>query len=634
MVSIQRYLDTLEAPEFESGDEEVVVKSEKVKKGKKGKKGRDSADKDEEAAKLDKGFKFETEESKVISDWNFIVDDELKKKVNKRVEEAVQEEAESEDEDEDDEDEEEEEEKEETIAMEMPDRGGDVPDPEEDSAQAIADFFDEDKQVNTAKTNVSFAKLQLSRPILKALGELNYVNPTPIQKESIPIALLGKDIVAGAETGSGKTAAYMIPILERLLFKPSKVNKTRVVVLTPTRELSIQVFDVGKKLGKYANSITYGMAVGGLNLRKQEQELKSKPDIVIATPGRFIDHIRNSPSFNVDSLEVLVVDEADRMLEEGFQQELTEILSLIPQKRQTLLFSATMNSKIATLIQMGLNKPVRIMVDSPNKAAAKLTQEFVRIRAREALKPALLYNILTTIDSKQQRRIVVFVSRKEMAHKLKLVLKVLGINAGELHGALSQEQRLISVTNFKNLSVPVLICTDLAARGLDIPKIEFVINYDMPKSYDIYVHRVGRTARANREGQSISLVGERNIERAIVKQALKNIEADKGAISRQVNWPEVEKVNKKIEENKAALDELVEQEQQQKEIEIAEREIKKGENFLKYKTDILARPKRTWFEKESDKTENKDKRKKLVNRKQRKRIEEGNRSVSFGKLKK
>jgi ATP-dependent RNA helicase DDX27 len=285
--------------------------------------------------------------------------------------------AEEEVEEEEEEDEEEEEQVEEPKEEEMVEEDGSDAEIDEDSPEELAKFYaDQSESATSTQTHTTFQTLQLSRPVLKGLAQLGYSKPSPIQSASIPIALLGKDIVAGAVTGSGKTAAYMIPIIERLLYKPAKISSTRVIVLAPTRELAIQVCDVGKKIGQFVSNLSFGLAVGGLNLRQQEQQLKSRPDVVVATPGRLIDHIRNSPSFTIDSLEVLVIDEADRMLDEGFQAELTEILSLIPKhKRQTLLFSATMNTKIQDLIQLSLQKPVRIMIGPPKAAANKLVQE-------------------------------------------------------------------------------------------------------------------------------------------------------------------------------------------------------------------------------------------------------------------
>ncbi|AGO09827.1 AaceriAAL164Cp [[Ashbya] aceris (nom. inval.)] len=502
---------------------------------------------------------------------------------------------------------------------------------EEDTAEEMAQFYAPSTEGEEAKSVVhtTFNSLSLSRPVLKGLAALGYTKPSPIQGATIPIALLGKDVIAGAVTGSGKTAAFMIPIIERLLYKPAKIASTRVLVLTPTRELAIQIADVGKKLGKFVSGLTFGLAVGGLNLRQQEQALKLRPDIVIATPGRIIDHIRNSASFSVDSVEVLVIDEADRMLEEGFQDELNEIMSLIPSKRQTLLFSATMNSRINQLISLSLKKPVRIMIDPPKQAANKLTQEFVRLRKREHLKPALLYHLLRKLDSTGQKRIVVFVARKEVAHRLRVILGLLGMKAGELHGSLTQEQRLQSVNNFKSLEVPVLVCTDLASRGLDIPKIEVVINYDMPKTYEIYLHRVGRTARAGREGRSVTLVGESTQERSIVKDAIKSVDGTKGtgrACGRVVDWKQVEEIHKLVEAKDSVIGEILEEEKQEKEILRAEMEIRKGENMLKFKEEINARPRRTWFQTESEKKNSSilqalSKNKKVTNSKKRKREE-------------
>lgn len=497
---------------------------------------------------------------------------------------------------------------------------------DEDSAEAIADFYAPAAESQSAKESVhkTFQTLNLSRPIMKGLTGLGYSSPSPIQGAVIPVALMGKDIVAGAVTGSGKTAAYLIPILERLVYLPRKVAATRVVVLTPTRELAIQVADVGKKLGKYVSGMRFGLAVGGLNLRVQEQELKTRPDIVIATPGRFIDHVRNSPNFQVDSVEILVVDEADRMLEEGFQKELTEILQLIPTKRQTLLFSATMNNKIKDLVQLSLHKPVRIMINPPKQAAGGLIQEFVRIRSKFAeRKTAVLASLLRQLTASQ--RAIIFVARKETAHKLRVILGLLGIKIGELHGALSQEQRLQAVTNFKTLQVPVLICTDLASRGLDIPKIEVVINYDMPKSYEVYLHRVGRTARAGREGRSISLVGEAGAERAIVKDAMKSANASDSKtgkskiVGRNVDWTEIERLHNTINDKQTVVDEILEEEKTQKLLQQAERDIQKGENLIKHEEEIKSRPKRTWFETEKEKKQDK-----LKDLKKKRKADDGN----------
>lgn len=535
------------------------------------------------------------------------------------------------DEAENDEEEDEENDVEESANEEEEEEEVDEEEEQGDTAQQIEQYYAPQQEAEEAKqsTHKTFQTLNLSRPILRGIGALNYTSPSPVQSAVIPIAVQGKDIVAGAVTGSGKTAAYLIPILERLVYRPKKLAATRVVVLTPTRELAIQVCDAGKKLSQYVSGVRFGMAVGGLNLRVQEQELKTRPDVVIATPGRLIDHIRNSASFAVDDVEILVVDEADRMLEEGFEKELSEILSLLPTKRQTLLFSATMNSRIKDLIRLSLHRPVRIMIDPPKQAATGLTQEFVRIKKRDKAKPAVLMTLLKQTVAPEQR-VIVFVGQKTTAHRLRILLGLMGVKVGELHGALSQEQRLNSVTAFKNLEVPILVCTDVAARGLDIPKIELVINYDMPQSFETYLHRVGRTARAGRQGRSITLVGDASAERSIVRSAAKSAESEGGKnkiLVRNVDWDMINKFTEQIESKDDLIKEILEEEKTQKHLALAERDLKKGENLLKYEDEIKSRPKRTWFESEQQKKETKNK-----NRQQRKPQDEGE-SRSYKKTK-
>ncbi|KAJ2478482.1 nucleolar DEAD-box protein required for synthesis of 60S ribosomal subunit, partial [Coemansia sp. RSA 2052] len=228
----------------------------------------------------------------------------------------------------------------------------------------------------------SFTTMNLSRQIMKGLTKLGFAQPTPIQARTIPLALLGKDICGGAQTGSGKTAAFLVPILERLLYRPKNSAVTRVLILCPTRELAIQCHNVSTKLAGFTD-ISTCLCVGGLSLKLQESELRLRPDVVIATPGRLIDHLRNSQSFHLDQIEILVMDEADRMLDDGFEDELTEIIKACPSKRQTMLFSATMTDNVDKLIRLSLQKPVRVQIDPPKSAARGLTQEFVRVRTNK-----------------------------------------------------------------------------------------------------------------------------------------------------------------------------------------------------------------------------------------------------------
>lgn len=302
-------------------------------------------------------------------------------------------------------------------------------------------FFAPEEKVSKSKTKGigpgSFQSMSLSRPILRGLAAVGFSEPTPIQTKTIPVALLGKDVVGGAVTGSGKTAAFIIPILERLLYRPKKVPTSRVAILMPTRELAVQCFDVAKKLASFTD-VTFCQLVGGFSLREQESVLRQRPDVIIATPGRFIDHMRNSASFTVDTLEILVLDEADRMLEDGFADELNEILTTIPKSRQTMLFSATMTDRVDKLIRVGLNRPVRLMVDARKQTVGTLTQEFVRLRpGREDKRLGYLLYLCKEVFTD---RVIVFFRQKKEAHRVRIIFGLCGIKATELHGSMSQEQ--------------------------------------------------------------------------------------------------------------------------------------------------------------------------------------------------
>ena len=311
-------------------------------------------------------------------------------------------------------------------------------DPEE-AARREAFFAPEEKpkKGTKAEAHSSFQGMSLSRPILRGLAAVGFSQPTPIQSKTIPVALLGKDVVGGAVTGSGKTAAFIVPVLERLLYRPKKVPTSRVVILMPTRELAIQCHAVATKLASHTD-IKFCLAVGGLSLKVQEAELRLRPDVIIATPGRFIDHMRNSPSFTVDTLEILVLDEADRMLEAGFADELNEILTTIPKSRQTMLFSATMTSSVDSLIRVGMNRPVRLLVDSQKQTVGTLVQEFIRLRpGRETKRWGYLLYLCANVYTE---RVIVFFRQKKDAHKARVIFGLSGLKATELHGSMSQEQ--------------------------------------------------------------------------------------------------------------------------------------------------------------------------------------------------
>jgi ATP-dependent RNA helicase DDX27 len=309
----------------------------------------------------------------------------------------------------------------------------------EEAARREAFFAPEEKPAKGAKAAISssFQGMSLSRPILRGLAAVGFSQPTPIQAKTIPVALLGKDVVGGAVTGSGKTAAFIVPVLERLLYRPKKVPTSRVVILMPTRELAIQCHAVATKLASHTD-IKFCLAVGGLSLKVQEAELRLRPDVIIATPGRFIDHMRNSASFTVDTLEILVLDEADRMLEAGFADELNEILTTIPKSRQTMLFSATMTSSVDHLIRVGLKQPVRLLVDAQKQTVGTLIQEFIRLRpGRETKRMGCLLYLCANIYTD---RVIVFFRQKKETHRARVIFGLSGLKATELHGSMSQEQ--------------------------------------------------------------------------------------------------------------------------------------------------------------------------------------------------
>ncbi|CAO1620979.1 unnamed protein product [Sympodiomycopsis kandeliae] len=543
-------------------------------------------------------------------------------------------EEEDEEDDEDDEDGDEmDSEDEEDAEEEEVDSGSDEESDEETEVQKArkAAFFASESDANKSSSGksknqgaqeeafASFQSLSLSRPLLRGLADLSFATPTPIQSRTIPIALAGKDIVAGAQTGSGKTAAFMIPILERLAHRPRGASeaKTRVVVLTPTRELAVQCWNVGKALGKFTD-IRFCLAVGGLSLKSQEQELKLRPEVVIATPGRLIDHMRNSASFGIEDIEILVMDEADRMLEEGFAAELNEIIQSTPKSRQTMLFSATMTDDVDELVRLSLKRPVRLFVDPKRTTASNLIQEFVRVRGatgessssssttvqnkrtEDEARPALLLSLCVRTFRHQ---VIIFVRSKKLAHQLKILFGLMGLAAAELHGDLSQEQRLASLQSFKEGKVDFLLATDLASRGLDIKGVQTVINYDMPAQFEIYIHRVGRTARGGKNGRSVTLVGEG--DRRLLKTVLKKSPPSQ-IKHRLIPHEIVNSIGEKISLLKSDVEDVMKEEKEEKALRQAEMELTKGQNMLEHRDEIMSRPKRTWFQSEKEKEASKN----------------------------
>lgn len=341
----------------------------------------------------------------------------------------------------------------------------------------------------------NFNEFNLPANLLSALGSMNFNTPTPIQAHAIPIAMEGKDIIGSAQTGTGKTAAFAIPIVARII----NTKYDSALVLTPTRELAMQVMEVVKSLVGKNNNIDTALLIGGDSYTKQFAQLRRNPRIVVGTPGRVNDHlVRNS--LILDDTNFLVLDEADRMLDMGFGIQLEKIIKYLPAERQTMMFSATMPPQIMRLSEKYMYKPERISVGADNSAATKVKQEIVRTTG------ANKYNDLLKELDKRQGSVIIFVKTKHSADKLADKLCSQNHSADAIHGDLQQNQRKRVISAFRDQRYRIMVATDVASRGLDIPHIEHVINYDLPQCPEDYIHRIGRTARADAEGSAVSLI--------------------------------------------------------------------------------------------------------------------------------
>ena len=339
-----------------------------------------------------------------------------------------------------------------------------------------------------------FSGMGISKILLKAIDRLNFNQPTPVQRESIPVGIRGVDILAMARTGSGKTLAFGIPMLQRL----SCIKEGRGLVLVPTRELAIQVEEAIQAIGRPLNMRSV-VLIGGASMDAQRVALKKNPEIVIATPGRLMDHI-DRRTVNLSNVEVLVLDEADRMLDMGFARDIKKIMKSVPPKRQTMLFSATMPKEIETLANSLLDNPTRIETDQSGMTPQEVSHEMFLIpnQTKSRLLAFQLQQFLGPV--------LVFTKTKRMASKLAAKVNGMGFSAAEIHSNRSLGQRRHALDGFKRGQYKILIATDIAARGIDVSGIELVVNYDMPATSEDYVHRIGRTGRAGKSGHAISFV--------------------------------------------------------------------------------------------------------------------------------
>jgi ATP-dependent RNA helicase RhlE len=352
-----------------------------------------------------------------------------------------------------------------------------------------------------------FTKLGLSDPLLRAIAEAGYTTPSPIQLQAIPAVLNGHDLLAAAQTGTGKTAGFALPILQRISQKHYATNRPiRVLILTPTRELAAQVGESVSKYGEHVHPrLKTEVVFGGVKINPQMMRLRGGVDILVATPGRLLDLI-NQNALKLDKVETLVLDEADRMLDMGFIRDIRKIIALLPKKRQNLLFSATFSEDIRQLTTGLLVNPIKIEVAARNTAAE--TVEQIAYLCNKANKADLLCHLVKTKDWQQ---VLVFTSTKHGANRLTEKLNKLDIKAAAIHGNKSQGARTSALSGFKAGEIRVLVATDVAARGIDINLLPHVVNYELPRAPADYVHRIGRTGRAGEEGQAVSLVSHDEI---------------------------------------------------------------------------------------------------------------------------
>ncbi len=387
---------------------------------------------------------------------------------------------------------------------------------------------------------MTFSSLGLSDALVRAVTEHGYTTPTPIQLQAIPAVLSGGDLLAGAQTGTGKTAGFTLPLLQRLSQKANPETgprPVRALILTPTRELAAQVEESVRVYGKYL-PLKSAVIFGGVNINPQIKALRAGVDILVATPGRLLDHLQQG-TVKLDRIEVLILDEADRMLDMGFIRDIRKILAMLPKKRQNLLFSATFSDEIKTLADGLLNNPALIEVARRNSTVEVITQK-VHPVDRDKKHPMLSH----LIKSRNWFQVLVFTRTKHGANKLVEQLGRDGIGAQAIHGNKSQAARTRALAEFKDASLQVLVATDIAARGIDIDQLPHVVNYDLPNVPEDYVHRIGRTGRAGKTGEAVSLVCvdehemlrdiEKLIKQNLPREVIEGFEPDPNARAQKI----------------------------------------------------------------------------------------------------
>ena len=465
---------------------------------------------------------------------------------------------------------------------------------EENSDNENPYFKDKFENALFAK-GMSFSNFNLSKLIIKALSELEYYTPTKVQEKVIPIALNGHDIFVNSETGSGKTACFLLPIV---------LIQNQALIIVPTRELALQCNEMLTKFLKYID-LNFVFLCGGLSVENQIKQMKNKiPDIIITTPGRLLDLIYNNKNLSLEHVNILVLDEADKLLELGFKDAIFEILELIKKNknRQTLLFSATLNPKLLDLGEHALNNPIKVKI-AQSAILTNLSQSIVRIKFENLeqnnyeKRMAYLINIL---KQKKLNRTIIFFNTKQDCHKCVLYFNQFNINSCvELHGDKSQTERIKSLDDFQKGNVDFLLATDIAGRGIDIEKVKCVINFQMPLIGERYIHRVGRTARKGYVGEAITICDDK--ERLLIKKIFKKEKVDIKLKPIKISNEDIKVLYKKIIRIKNDIENKLIEEKTEKQFDLAEKDIEKTMNIKIHQKEIQNRPKKIWYQSTKEK---------------------------------
>ena len=501
---------------------------------------------------------------------------------------------------------------------------------EQDSEDENPYFKDKFENALFAK-GMSFTNFNLSKLIIKALSEMEYYTPTKVQEKVIPIALNGHDIFVNSETGSGKTACFLLPIVQRIIFsrnsKENKKNKNenniiqnQALIIVPTRELALQCNEMLTQFLKYID-LNFVFLCGGLSVENQLKQMKNKiPDIIITTPGRLLDLIYNNKNLSLEHVNILVLDEADKLLELGFKDAIFEILELIKKNknRQTLLFSATLNPKLLDLGEHALNNPIKIKI-AQSAILTNLSQSIIRIKfanlEQNNYEKRMAY-LLSIIKQKKLNRTIIFFNTKQDCHKCILYFSKFGLDSCvELHGDKSQTERIKSLEDFQKGNVKFLIATDIAGRGIDIEKVKCVINFQMPLIGERYIHRVGRTARKGYVGEAITICDDK--ERLLIKKIFKKEKVDIKVKPIKINNDEIKDLYKKVIKIKDEIDNKIIDEKAEKQFEMAEKDIEKTMNIKLHQNEIQNRHKKIWYETTKEKRKKAKKLKKEFEKKKK-----------------